>query len=117
MTGLASSVSQAGCSEKGTPFRVPFFRCRLVVVLRQVVTEAGPEHVVGTFWSETDAGPDVAIKPSVLYALAQPAIVEAVRLESVEAPQKEAEAAEKLAADSLAQQEKSRLANKASFRP
>ncbi len=52
-----------------------------------------------------------------LDVLAQAAIVEAVRLETLEAPQREAELAQKAAADNLALQEKSRLANKASFRP
>ena len=52
-----------------------------------------------------------------LEALVQPAIVEAVRLETLAAPQKEADRAKKQAEDSLAQQEKSRLSNKASFRP
>jgi hypothetical protein len=52
-----------------------------------------------------------------LDALAQPAITEAVRLEALDAPQKETERARKQAEDNLAQQEKSRLSNKASFRP
>jgi hypothetical protein len=52
-----------------------------------------------------------------LDALAQPAIVEAVRLEALGAPEKEAERARKQAQDNLALQEKSRLSNIASFRP
>lgn len=52
-----------------------------------------------------------------LDALAQPSIVEANRLDALEAPQKEAERARKQADDNREQLEKSRLANKASFRP
>jgi hypothetical protein len=52
-----------------------------------------------------------------LDALTQPAIVEAVRLETLEAPQKEADRAKKQAEDNQALKEKSRLSNKASFRP
>jgi hypothetical protein len=52
-----------------------------------------------------------------LDALAQPAIVEAVRLEALGAPEKEAERARKQAEDNLALQQKSRLSNIASFRP
>ncbi len=52
-----------------------------------------------------------------LDALAQPAIIEGARLDAVDAPRKEAERARKLAADAQEAQEKTRLANKASFRP
>jgi hypothetical protein len=52
-----------------------------------------------------------------LDALAQPAIVEAVRLEALAAPEKEAAQAKKQAEDLQALQEKSRLANIGSFRP
>ena len=52
-----------------------------------------------------------------LDALAQPAILEAVRLEALSAPEREAERARKQAADNQALQEKSRLSNIASFRP
>jgi hypothetical protein len=52
-----------------------------------------------------------------LDALAQPAILEAVRLEALAAPEKEAELAKKQADDLQALQEKSRLANIGSFRP
>jgi hypothetical protein len=52
-----------------------------------------------------------------LDALTQPAIVEAVRLEALDAPQKEADRAKKQAEDNQALKEKSRLSNKASFRP
>jgi hypothetical protein len=52
-----------------------------------------------------------------LDALAAPAIVEAVRLEALAAPQKEADRAKKQADDTQALQEKSRLSNIASFRP
>jgi hypothetical protein len=52
-----------------------------------------------------------------LDALAQSAILDAVRLDALEAPQREAERAKKQADENRTQQEKSRLANKASFRP
>lgn len=52
-----------------------------------------------------------------LDALTQPAIVEAVRLEVLGAPEKEAERARKQAEDNLALQQKSRLSNIAGFRP
>ena len=52
-----------------------------------------------------------------LDALAATAIVEAVRLEALAAPQKEADRAKKQADDTQALQEKSRLSNIASFRP
>jgi hypothetical protein len=52
-----------------------------------------------------------------LDALAQPAIIEAVRLEALSAPEKEAQRAKKQADDNQALQEKSRLSNIASFRP
>ncbi len=52
-----------------------------------------------------------------LDALAQPAILEAVRLEALAAPEREAERARKQAADNQALQEKSRLSNIAGFRP
>src|ERR1700730_17032410 len=45
----------------------------LLGALWQVVAEGGPEHVVGTFWGDADARPDVALEVSVLEALAQPA--------------------------------------------
>jgi len=48
---------------------------------------------------------------------AQTAILEAARLDALEAPQKEAERVSKQAADNQIEQEKARLANKASFRP
>ncbi len=52
-----------------------------------------------------------------LDALAATAIVEAVRLEALAAPQKEADRAKKQSDDAQALQEKSRLSNIASFRP
>jgi hypothetical protein len=52
-----------------------------------------------------------------LDARAQTGMIEAARLDALEAPQKEAERVKKQAEDSQAEQEKSRLANKASFRP
>lgn len=52
-----------------------------------------------------------------LDALAATAIVEAVRLEALAAPQKEADRAKKQADDTQALQEKSRLSNIAGFRP
>ena len=52
-----------------------------------------------------------------LDALAAPDIAEAVRLEALAAPQREADLAKKQADDTQALQEKSRLANIASFRP
>lgn len=52
-----------------------------------------------------------------LDAEAQPAIVEALRLEAIAAPEKEAERAKKQADDRQALQEKSRLSNIAGFRP
>jgi hypothetical protein len=52
-----------------------------------------------------------------LDALVQPAIVEAVRLEALAAPEREAERAKKQAGDNQALEEKSRLSNIASFRP
>lgn len=52
-----------------------------------------------------------------LDARAQTAIVEAARLDALEAPQKEADRLSKQAADTQVEQEKARLANKASFRP
>jgi hypothetical protein len=52
-----------------------------------------------------------------LDARAQAAIVEAARLDALEAPQREAERLSKQAADNQMEQEKARLANKASFRP
>jgi hypothetical protein len=52
-----------------------------------------------------------------LDALAQQASVESARLDAVDAPAKEAERARKQAEDVRAEQEKSRLENKANFRP
>ena len=52
-----------------------------------------------------------------LDALAQTAINEAVRLDALEAPQREAEQARKQAEETRVQLEKSRLANRAGFRP
>jgi len=52
-----------------------------------------------------------------LDARAQAGMIEAARLDALEAPQKEAERLKKQEADNQAEQEKSRLANKASFRP
>ena len=52
-----------------------------------------------------------------LDALAQRAIVEGARLDAVDAPAKEAERAKKQEDDARTALEKSRLANKASFRP
>jgi hypothetical protein len=52
-----------------------------------------------------------------LDARAQTAIIEGARLDALEAPQKEADRVRKQADDNQAQEEKSRLANKASFRP
>jgi len=49
--------------------------------------------------------------------LAQAAIAESVRLDAEEAPQREAARAKKLEDDSRVQQEKSRMENKANFRP
>jgi hypothetical protein len=52
-----------------------------------------------------------------LDARAQTGMIEAARLDALEAPQKEAERVKKQAEENQAEQEKSRLANKASFRP
>jgi hypothetical protein len=52
-----------------------------------------------------------------LDARAQTGMIEAARLDALEAPQKEADRAKKQAEDNQTEQEKSRLANKASFRP
>jgi len=52
-----------------------------------------------------------------LDALAQLAISEAVRIDALEAPQREAEHASRQAEEDRVQLEKSRLANKAGFRP
>ena len=52
-----------------------------------------------------------------LDALAQQAIAESVRLDAADAPAKEAERARKHAEDVRLEQEKSRLENKANFRP
>jgi len=52
-----------------------------------------------------------------LDARAQTGIVEAARLDALEAPQKEADRVKKQAEENEILQEKSRLANKASFRP
>jgi hypothetical protein len=52
-----------------------------------------------------------------LDAQAQTGMIEAARLDALEAPQKEAERVKKQAEENQAEQEKSRLANKASFRP
>jgi hypothetical protein len=52
-----------------------------------------------------------------LDARAQTGMIEAARLDALEAPQKEADRTKKLAEENEAEQEKSRLANKASFRP
>lgn len=52
-----------------------------------------------------------------LDALAQPAIVEGARLDAVDAPAKEEQRVRKVADDARVAQERSRLANKASFRP
>jgi hypothetical protein len=52
-----------------------------------------------------------------LDAGAQTGMLEAARLDALEAPQKEAERVKKQAEENQAEQEKSRLANKASFRP
>ncbi|HUO32166.1 MAG TPA: hypothetical protein VMU80_23305 [Bryobacteraceae bacterium] len=50
-------------------------------------------------------------------ALAQAAIVESVRLDAEEAPQREAERVQKQAEQDRVEQEKARLENKANFRP
>ena len=47
----------------------------------------------------------------------QPAMVEGARLDAVDAPRIEAERNRKLAEDARVEQEKSRTANKANFRP
>jgi hypothetical protein len=52
-----------------------------------------------------------------LDALMQPAMVEGARLDAVDAPRIEAERNRKLAEDARMEQEKSRTANKANFRP
>ena len=52
-----------------------------------------------------------------LDALMQPAMVEGDRLDAVDAPRKEAERNRKLAEEARVEQEKSRTANKANFRP
>ena len=52
-----------------------------------------------------------------LDVLARAAVIEAVRLDAEEAPQREIESQRKQAEDSRAQQEKARLANKPTFRP
>jgi hypothetical protein len=52
-----------------------------------------------------------------LDALMQPAMVEGDRLDAVDAPRREAERTRKLAEDARVEQEKSRTANKANFRP
>jgi hypothetical protein len=52
-----------------------------------------------------------------LDARAQTAITEAARLDALDAPQREADRLSKQAADTQVEQEKARLANKASFRP
>jgi hypothetical protein len=52
-----------------------------------------------------------------LDAQAQTGMIEAARLDALEAPQREAERVKKQAEENQAEQEKSRLANKASFRP
>jgi hypothetical protein len=52
-----------------------------------------------------------------LDARAQTAILEAARLDALDAPQREAARLNKQAADTQAEQEKARLENKASFRP
>lgn len=52
-----------------------------------------------------------------LDSLAQAAILEAIRLDRLEAPKKEAELYRKQDEDNRVQQEKARLMNKASFRP
>ena len=52
-----------------------------------------------------------------LDALAQTAMVEGARLDALDAPAKEAERAKKQAEDARIAEEKSRLTNKASFRP
>ena len=49
--------------------------------------------------------------------LARAAVIEAVRLDAEEAPQREIDSQRKQAEESRAQQEKTRLANKPSFRP
>jgi hypothetical protein len=52
-----------------------------------------------------------------LDAQAQTGMIEAARLDALEAPQKEADRVKKQAEENQTEQEKSRLANKASFRP
>lgn len=52
-----------------------------------------------------------------LDARAQTGMIEAARLDALEAPQREADRAKKQAEENQTEQEKSRLANKASFRP
>jgi hypothetical protein len=52
-----------------------------------------------------------------LDARAQTAIIEAARLDALEAPQKETDRVSKQAEENQLEQEKARLANKASFRP
>jgi hypothetical protein len=52
-----------------------------------------------------------------LDARAQTAIIEGARLDALEAPQKEADRVSKQAEANQMEQEKARLANKASFRP
>ncbi|MEK7408431.1 MAG: hypothetical protein AAB225_25440 [Acidobacteriota bacterium] len=52
-----------------------------------------------------------------LDTLARAAVIEAIRLDAQEAPQREIELQEKQEEENRAQQEKARLANKPSFRP
>ncbi len=59
----------------------------------------------------------IVLYSKALDTRAQTAITEAARLDALEAPQKEAARLSKQAAENQMEQEKARLANKASFRP
>jgi hypothetical protein len=76
-----------------------------------------PEYSYNLIRAEDRSSFALVLYSKALDARAQTAIVEAARLDVLEAPQKEADRVSKQAADNQVEQEKARLANKASFRP
>jgi len=76
-----------------------------------------PEYSYNLIRAEDRSSFALVLYSKALDARAQTAIIEAARLDVLEAPQKEADRVSKQAADNQVEQEKARLANKASFRP
>jgi hypothetical protein len=76
-----------------------------------------PEYSYNLVRAEDRSSFALVLYSKALDARAQTAIIEAIRLDALAAPQREADRVSKQAADNQLEQEKARLANKASFRP